>query len=197
MDTIDSFLDICHLLHSMRYVSGSGGNVSMKIDDKVLITPTGRPLGFLNESNLVWVNADGSYSNGYPSKEVRMHLAAYQARPDINAVIHVHSLYSVAVCCKKDVNVEDAMPHYTPSYAVRVGNLPVIDYIAPGSQELAVRVTDTLRTRDSVLLRNHGLVTCGTCLEKAFNLVEEIEENAQLYFILGDKGNPVPVEYDD
>lgn len=196
MDTISSFLEVCHILHDMRFVSGSGGNVSMKVDDKLVITPTGRPLGALKENDLVWINPDGSFENGKPSKEYRMHLAAYEAREDITAVIHVHALYSVAVACLKGADKADAMPHYTPGYALRVGKLPIIDYLLPGSQELADSVTEVLKRRNSVLLGNHGLVTCGDCLETAYNMVEEIEENAQLYFILGDKGQPLTLAQD-
>lgn len=194
MDSIKSFLEVCHMLHEMRFVSGSGGNISMKVDDRFVITPTGRPLGALKENDLVWINQDGSFSNGKPSKETRMHRAAYEAREDITAVIHVHALYSVAIACLKDVDKTDAMPHYTPGYDVRVGKLPIIDYFLPGSQELADSVTDVLKVRNSVLLANHGLVTCGSCLETAYNLVEEIEENAQLYFILGENGKSLTAD---
>lgn len=192
MDNISSFLEICHLLHSMQYVSGPGGNISLKLDDRIVITPTGRPLGFLKEEDLVWINPDGSYENGKPSKEVFMHLAAYAARPDVKAVVHVHSLYAIAVSCLRGLNKADAMPQFTPGYAMRVGKLPVIDYLAPGSPELAKQVAAVLKERNSVLLQNHGLVTCGGDLETAYDLVEEIEENAHLFFVLDGRGDPVP-----
>lgn len=188
MDTKKTFIEICHLLHAKGLVSGSGGNVSMKVGDRVLITPTGRSLGFITEDDLVWVEKDGTYTNGIPSKEVMMHLSCYEARPDITAVVHVHSVYSVAISCRKDIDPYDAMPHYTPGYAMRVGKLPVVGYSLPGSAELAEDVKRVLKVRNSVLLQNHGSVICGKSLEEAFDIMEEIEKNAHLCYVLGDKG---------
>lgn len=188
MNKVKEFLHFCHLLHTKGYVSGSGGNVSLKIDDRIVITPTGRALGLLTEEDLVWIEADGTYTNGKPSKEVHLHLACYAARPEVTAVVHVHSLYSIAVTCRKDVDPVDCMPHYTPGYSMRIGALPVLPYNTPGSKALAEDVERVLSSRNSVLLQNHGLVTCGKSLEEAFDIMEEVEKNAHLHYILGGKG---------
>ena len=168
MDKVKDFLHFCHLLHTKGYVSGSGGNVSQKIGERIVITPTGRALGLLTEDDLVWIEADGTYTNGKPSKEVKLHQACYNARPDVTAVVHVHSIYSIAVTCRDEVNAEDAMPHYTPGYSMRIGSLP-----------------------------NHGLVTCGKSLEEAFDIMEEVEKNAHLYYILDGKGCALSAEQEN
>ena len=80
------------------------------------------------------------------------------------------------------------MPHYTPGYAMRVGKLPILPYNTPGSEALAADVERVLSGRNSVLLKNHGLVTCGKTFEEAFDIMEEVEKNAQLYYLLGGKG---------
>ena len=83
--SIQLFLDTCHLIHAKGLVSGSGGNISLRCDDGILITPSGRSLESLKEEDLVLLQMDGSYTcpnGGIPSKEWRMHLACYRARPD-------------------------------------------------------------------------------------------------------------------
>lgn len=183
------FLGMCHILHQKGFVSGPGGNVSCRVGNMFYITPTGKSLGMMREEDIVLLQPDGTFQGtGKPSKEWRMHLACYQVRQEISAVVHVHSTYSVSVSCLKDADSFCAMPAFTPGYQIRVGDLRVLPYSAPGSPELARGVERVISERNSVLLANHGLVTVGKDLETAFNLVEEIEENARIYFILNGKG---------
>lgn len=115
--SIQLFLDTCHLIHAKGLVSGSGGNISLRCDDGILITPSGRSLESLKEEDLVLLQMDGSYTcpnGGIPSKEWRMHLACYHARPDVSALVHVHSSNAVAVSCMKDADSSCAIPVYTP-----------------------------------------------------------------------------------
>ncbi len=187
---IQNFLETCHLIQQKGMVSGSGGNLSMRCDDGIMITPSGRSLESLREEDIVVLQEDGSYScstDCIPSKEWRMHLACYQ-RPDVQALIHVHSTNAVAVSCLKNVNVTCAIPVYTPGYCIRVGNLPVLPYMKPGSIELSQEVARVIEYRNSVLLANHGSLAVGHSLEEALNIVEEIEDEAKLYFVLGENG---------
>jgi ribulose-5-phosphate 4-epimerase/fuculose-1-phosphate aldolase len=191
---VQDFLDLCHRVYDKGFVSGSGGNISIRLGDQLLITPTGRNLGALREEDFVCMDTNGTIiGSGKPSKEWRMHLVCY-ARPDVAAVVHTHSLYAVALSCTKGVDPQCAMPVYTPSYGLRVGKLPLLPYLLPGSEELAEYAAGVMAERDSVLLANHGLLTVGKSMEQAMNLVEEIEENARLCLILGDKGLPLSQE---
>ncbi len=179
----------CHSLYARGFVSGPGGNISTRISNGFLITPTGRSLGNIEVADLVKVRFDGTVEGtGMPSKEWCMHSNCYVIRPDINQIIHVHSLYSVAVSCRKDLDWLQAMPVYVPGYALRIHHLPTIPYLPTGSVELAEAVSKMIRTRNSVLLANHGVVCVGSTMEAALNLVEEIEANGKLYFLLGDNG---------
>jgi ribulose-5-phosphate 4-epimerase/fuculose-1-phosphate aldolase len=179
----------CHSVHASGLLSGLGGNISTRIKDGFLITPTERSFGNIEVADLVKVRFDGTVEGaGRPSQEWCMHLNCYVMRPDINKVVHVHSLYSIAVSCRKDLDWRQAMPIYVPGYALRINPLPTIPYLPSGSAELVEAVSKTLRTRDSVLLANHGVVCVGSTMEAALNLVEEIEFNGKLYFLLGDNG---------
>lgn len=181
-------IETCHMLHEKGMVSGSGGNVSIRAGERVWITPTGVSLRAVTKENLVALNMDGTWEGMIcPSKEYRLHLQCYVNRPEISSVVHVHSLYSVALSCA--IGPEDQIPVYFPGYAMRVGKLPVLPYMRPGDQKLAEAVSSVISRRNSVLLANHGVVTVGRDIQEALNIMEEIEENAQLYFILGGKGH--------
>ena len=185
-----SLIKICHTIHNKGLVSGSGGNVSIMVNGGILITASGVSLEAAAEDNIVFVDFKEHFSGSIrPSKETALHLRCYASRPDIMAVVHVHSVYSVALSCMKDIQDSCIVPVYTPGYGIRVGKLPVIPYFCPGSEKLAKAVALNIAKRDSVLLSNHGLVAVGKSLDDALNLAEEIEENAKIHFILNGKGS--------
>lgn len=185
----ETLLNLCHFVHQKGYVSGSGGNISCRLGDSFSITPSGRALQSLKLEDFITVNPGGNYSGvGKPSKEWGMHRGCYTNRKDINVIIHVHSVYAVAVGCLENLDLECAMPIYTPGYGIRVGKLPVIPYLRPGSPLLAEQVAKTIQDRDSVLLANHGVVAVGSSFESALNIIEEIEENAKLHLLLNGHG---------
>jgi ribulose-5-phosphate 4-epimerase/fuculose-1-phosphate aldolase len=188
--SVRKFLRFCQMIQEKGLVSGSGGNVSYRTDDGgVMITPTGRSFEMLGEDDIVVMDMEGGSSHPLkPSKEYLLHTCCYRVRPEIRCVVHVHSVYVVALSCLKNLDYQCAAPVYTPGYGARVGELEALPYMEPGSPELAGRVKDVITRRNSVLLANHGLVTVGENCEKALNLAEEIEENAQLYFLLKDEG---------
>lgn len=193
-ESSSAFLELCHDLQRRGFVSGSGGNVSFRVGDRILITPSGRSLASLAEEDLLVLNGDGTWEGeGRPSKEWRMHLGCY-VRGDVNVVIHVHSLYAVALSCLDVPDRGCAMALYTPGYALQVGRLPLLPYQVPGSAELAAEVGAVIRGRNSVLLANHGLLAVGSSVERALHVVEEIEENARLHFVLDGRGRSLDEE---
>ena len=150
------------------FAAGSGGNVSIRIQGQVYISPSGICLGDLTQEDMIMMEADGfatptdkpDSGRRRPSKEAGMHLACYRSRPDILCLFHLHSPYSIAAACRRQGNGSRAtgMPAYTPGYAMRVGRIPVVPYYRPGSRELAEAVSDVICSRDSLLLANHGMV---------------------------------------
>lgn len=191
----EAFAAYCHRIQQNGLVYGSGGNVSVRVGDRFLITPSGRSLESLEPGEAVELSADGSYTGSLkPSSEFRMHLACYRARPDIVAIVHTHSVYAVAISCLRGADPDKAMPVYTPGYGKRVGALPMIPYFTPGSEPLAAEVSRIIGGRNSVLLKNHGVVAVGKTWEAALNLAEEIEENAQLTLLLGERGEELSAE---
>ena len=191
-DKLQELIHTCHLIHQKNLVSGSGGNVSCRTEDGFVITASGVALEAASRENLVKVHLDGSYEGERkPSKEYLLHLSCYLKRPDVEAIVHVHSVYAVALSCLTESNSENVVPVYTPGFGLRIGHLPVIPYLRPGSPELASCASSVIAGRDTVLMKNHGVIAVGHSTEDAMNLVEEIEENAKIHFILEGKGQPL------
>ncbi len=179
------FCEFCRLVQGRGLVSGSGGNLSLSLEGRILISPSGRPLGALREEDVVELLPDGSAVGGRPSSERRMHEACYAVRPELRAVLHVHSPWATALSCSLDLDMRRAIPVLTPGYGKRVGELPALPYRLPGSAQLAEEVGAVIARRDSVLLCNHGVVTVGRSFEEALVLAEEIEAEATMFLLLG------------
>lgn len=169
-----------------RLTFGRTGNISIRVDDHALITPTGASLGALDPNALSVVDATtGAHVDGpQPSKEAFLHAAVYRARPDASAVVHLHSTHSVAVSCLVDVDTADVLPPLTAYYVMRVGRLPLLPYHAPGDAELGQLAHDTARDHHAMLLANHGPVVAGADLAAAADAAEELEETAALHLLL-------------
>jgi len=187
MDLKEQLVEVCHQLYQRKLVSSTGGNVSVRTERGLYITPTGYSLGEVTKEDIVEITLEGEIlSGGQPSKEWRFHSSILKLRDDVHAVIHAHPTYTVAVSCRKDLNFADAMPRLTPGYIARVGKLPVVPYSPPGSEELARNVLEVLRHHHAVLMQNHGVTVIAKDLRYAFIILEEIEENAHVYLLLGE-----------
>jgi 3-dehydro-4-phosphotetronate decarboxylase len=181
-------------LFGRRLTFGRTGNISVRSDDGMTVTPTGTSLGALDPAALSTVGLDGVHRGGPPpSKEWYLHAAVYRARPDAAAVVHLHSTYAVAVSCLSDVDAADALPRLTAYYALRVGRLPVLPYHRPGDPALGPVAEAAAADHHAFLLANHGSVAAGPGLAEAADVAEEIEETARLFLLLrGSAVRPVP-----
>ena len=164
---------------------GSTGNISAKLDDGWLLTPTGSNLGRLDPARLSKLDWHGKLLSGdAPSKENFLHLAMYQERTRNGAVVHLHSTHSVAVSVLADVDPGDVLPPLTAYYVMRIGRLPLVPYHAPGDLKLADAVRGFAGKHHAVLLANHGPVVAGATLAAAADAVEELEATAKLFLLL-------------
>lgn len=177
-------------LFERGYGCGASGNISVRLDDGLLVTPTNTCLGRLDPARLAKLAPDGTPISGDPpSKEGFLHLAMYQARADAKAIVHLHATYSVALSCLADVDPADVLPPLTAYYVMRVGRLPLVPYFRPGDKSLAEAVRGFAREHHAVLLANHGPVVAGKGLDAAVYAAEELEETAKLHLLL--KGRDV------
>lgn len=164
---------------------GSTGNISAKLEDGWLITPTGSSLGTLDPARLSKLDWNGKLISGdKPSMENFLHLAMYQERPANGAVVHLHSTHSIAVSVLEDIDPNDVLPPITAYFVMRIGTLPLVPYFMPGDLQLADAVRRFAGKHHALLLANHGPVVGGSSLSAASDAVEELEETAKLFLLL-------------
>ncbi|MFB7646457.1 3-oxo-tetronate 4-phosphate decarboxylase [Streptomyces sp. NPDC056084] len=176
-------------LFSRRLTHGRTGNLSVRVRQGILVTPTGSSLGTVTVEQLSLVDARGRHLDGLPpSKEAALHAAVLRARPRARAVVHTHSTHAAAVSCLAGLDPDNALPPLTAYFAMRVGRLPLLPYYAPGDRRLARAAEEAARLGPAVLLRNHGPLVAGTSLATALDALEELEETARLFLLL--KGMP-------
>lgn len=184
---------ICRLGRSLfdrGLTFGSSGNISVRLGDGWLMTPTNVRLGDLDPARLSRLDDAGRHVAGDPpTKETFLHLGMYRRRPAARAVVHLHSTWSVAVSILADVDPDDVLPPLTAYYVMRVGRLPLVPYYRPGDPALGAAVEALADRHHAVLLANHGPVVAGSDLDAAANAIEELEETAKLHLLL--RGLPV------
>ena len=187
--------EICILGKSMfdrGLTPGSSGNISARVEDGWLMTPTNSCLGRLDPATLSKVDAKGNpVSGGKPTKEAFLHLSVYGQRPSAGAIVHLHSTHSVAVSCLSDIDPDQPIPPITAYYVMKIGNLVLLPYYPPGDMTLANAVREVAGKHHAILLANHGPVVAGKDLESAVYATEELEETAKLYLLL--RGNKLKI----
>ena len=181
----DALADRARSLYERGYAHGSSGNLSVRVDDGVLVTPTGSSLGRLDPARISKVAPDGrTLSGDPPSKEAFLHLAVYASRPSARAIVHLHCTCAVAVSCLVHDDPGNVLPPLTAYHVMRVGTLPLVPYYAPGDRALAAAVGALAASHRAVLLANHGPVVAGTSLDDAVDSAEELEQTARLSLLL-------------
>jgi 3-dehydro-4-phosphotetronate decarboxylase len=172
-------------LFERGYSCGTSGNLSARLDDGMLVTPTNSCLGRLEPERISKVSLDGRLLGGdEPSKEAFLHLAWYGSHPADRAVVHLHSTYSVAISCLANIDPANVLPPITPYYLMRVGIFPLVPYYPPGDRGMAAEIEKLAPDCRAVLLANHGPVVGGTSVEAAVAAAEELEEAAKLFLLL-------------
>ena len=183
----EQIVDFGKSLFERGLTAGSSGNLSVRLDDGWLLTPTNASLGRLDPARLSWLDWDGRLQAGdAPSKEAFLHRAMYQERPGAGAIVHLHSTHSAAVSCMCGLNHDDCIPPLTPYFVMKIGRLPLLPYHRPGDPALGDAIRGLAKKHAAVLLANHGPVVSGSSLEAAVYAAEELEETAKLFLLLRD-----------
>jgi L-fuculose-phosphate aldolase len=174
---------------------GTAGNVGVRVDGGLLVTPSGVPAEELVEDDVVALDMDGVPDPGQlvPTSEWRLHVAVLNARPDIAAVVHTHSPEATAAACT-------GRPLPAVHYVVaRTGAslVPLAPYATYGSEELAANVVTSLGDGMACLMANHGLVTVGSTLDAAVALAADVEWLAGVWRRASMLGDPVVLPDDE
>lgn len=176
-------------MHAEGLTRGTSGNVSVRVEDGVLITPTGIPYPELSPDDLVEVRWDGTVPHGQrlPSSEWRLHRDVYQSREDAGAIFHTHSMFCTTLSClRKPIPAVHYMIAVTGAAVVRCA-----EYATYGTAELSAAAGVALKGSKACLLANHGMVALGTDLRDAHKVAAEVEQLAEQYWRALQAGTPV------
>ena len=172
--------EICEVglkLWQKGFVAANDGNISVKIsDNEFYCTPTGVSKASLTPDMIIKVDRDGKKLEGKlnPSSEIKMHMRVYRERPDVMAVVHAHPPVATAFTVA-DIDLDQ---YVLPEAVLTIGAVPTCDYGTPSTMEIPDSLDPYIHNHDAFLLRNHGALTVGCNLTKAFFVMEEVEFNA-------------------
>jgi L-fuculose-phosphate aldolase len=174
-------VEVCRRLHERRLIGAGEGNVSCRLGrNRLLVTPSGASKGHLRPGDLVVVDLAGDVvrGRGRPSTELAMHLAAYEARPDVDAVVHAHPLTAIAFTVAGVPPPDDLLPE-----AVLVlGAIGVAPFATPGTAEVPRSLAPLWRNHQVVLLERHGALALGRDLFQAYDRLETLERVCEVAF---------------
>jgi L-fuculose-phosphate aldolase len=167
-------------LYSKGLAPGKSGNISVRSNEIVAITPTGVSLRDISAKKVVLVDFDGNVlvGSGIPSSELLVHLAIYQSRGDIQGIVHTHSSYATGFALSEEV-----IKRLEGFGKVQRPYLKMVNYAPPGTRKLAKLVSEGLKDEDVVILKGHGVVTTGPSIDQASILAEFVEEIAKIQFV--------------
>ncbi len=168
-------------LYERRLNGGYGGNISVLDEGVIYITPSGVPKDELDYSKIIVMDFKGNIieGQGKPSSEMLFHILLYKERADIKAIIHAHPPLATGFAIARHPITEAVHEEA----AVLLGKVPVLPYEVTSSKELAKNVSEAFKNANAVLLANHGVITVGETLEKAFRRMEELENLCEMLLV--------------
>ena len=177
----ESLVDISQQLVAIGLNKGTSGNVSVRCEDGFLITPSGISPVDMTADTMVKMQLDGSFEQDKkPSSEWHFHRDIFQNRPEINAVIHTHSMFATTMAC-----LHKNIPPFHYMVAVTGGDsIRCAPYTLFGTQALSDHALIALKDRKACLLANHGMIAMGSRLDEALAVTIEVENLCEQYWRL-------------
>ena len=173
----------------LGFTPGTSGNLSVRLDEqRILVTPTGVSKYLMKSADMVIVDRQGRLLAGVRqvTSEIGMHLAVYDSRPDVAAVVHAHPPIATAFAC-----AGRALDEMLCQEAVMtLGVVPLAEFATTGTKEVAASLAPYIAGHDSILMANHGVVSYGTSLIEAFLRMETVEHLAEVTLIAHQLGSP-------
>lgn len=191
--------EICRIgrwLHSFGFVAATDGNISVRLDhETILTTPTSMSKGMMEPEDLVVTDMKGKKVTGRrnPSSEIAMHLLIYRLRPDVKAVVHAHPATATGYAAA-GMPLNQAL---ISEVVLALGCIPLAEYGTPGTPELTEALEPLIPAYDAILMANHGVVTYGEALLKAYMKMETVEHFARIALVTHQLGRAQLLSRDD
>jgi len=198
----DEIVRIGASLHARGYAHATAGNISARLDDGWLVTPTDACLGTLEPARLSKVDAQGLHVSGdRASKTLALHRAIYAAEPSAGCVLHTHASHLVALTLAGTWRADAVVPPITPYVVMKVGRVPLVPYARPGAAEVVPLVHAAIeqaraagRQLRAVMLDRLGPVAWGESPAAAAAVLEELEETAKVWLLSGRSAAPLDAD---
>lgn len=188
----EEIVRIGRLLYERGLVVAGEGNISARLGDELIVTtPSGACKGMLEPEDLVIVGLEGQVHAGSrrPSSELQMHLAVYQQRPDVHAVVHAHPPIAVA-CTLAGVQMDASV---LPEMILTLGAVPTAPFALAGTREMYEAIAPLLPHHNAILLTHHGALTVGETLMRAYLRMEQVEQYAKIVLAAHQLGGAQPL----
>ncbi|WP_163849776.1 class II aldolase/adducin family protein [Pseudooceanicola aestuarii] len=188
--TRQEIIDACRWMNARGINQGTSGNISVRVADSLLITPSGVPYDVMTPDMIVRLPTEGAaqpQGDLTPSSEWRFHQSVMAARPDMHVTVHAHPAHATAVAMQNR-----AIPacHYMVA-AFGGGDVPLAPYALFGSSELAAYVATAMADRHGCLMAGHGATVVGESIARALWRMEELENLARVFLLSQTGGAPV------
>ncbi len=189
-----SIVEAARSLDALGLTQGTSGNIALRWEDGLLITPSGLPYARMSPDDIVFMRLDGRFEHPLkPSSEWRFHRDILARRPEVNAVVHAHPVYCTAFAmCRREIPAVHYMIAAAGGPTVRCA-----PYATFGTEELSAHALAALEDRTCCLLANHGMIATGPDLEKALWLAVELETLCRQYAVALQVGTPVVLPDDE
>jgi L-fuculose-phosphate aldolase len=182
----------CRLLEKLGYFVGTWGNISVRVPEGFIVTPSRVQYSIIEPSDFVTVSLHGEVVAGHrlPSSETEIHRAVLNKRHDVGAIIHSHSPYATAVSCW-----HQSIPVFVEDMAQVIGGeVRCTRYVPAGQHKrIAEEVGSTIGEENAVLLANHGVLCCGRDLEEALVANQILEKAALMLLAAGGRDQVIPI----
>jgi L-fuculose-phosphate aldolase len=189
-------VEIGRRLWERGFVASNDGNLSARLPDgRILVTPTGVSKGFIDQRDLVVVDARGTRLSGAlkPTTELRMHLFAYERRPDVGAVVHAHPPKATGFSAAGVPLAQCLLPEVILS----LGDVPTAPYATPSTEEVARSIEQFIGGYSAMLLRRHGVLTLGADIDEAYFRMETVEHVAEISLVAKSLGGALPLSSEE
>jgi L-fuculose-phosphate aldolase len=178
----EEICDIGRRIYAKGFAAGNDGNISYRLGpNEVLCTPTMICKGFMKPSDLCIVDMEGRQIAGSRtrSSEIRLHLTIMKERPDVKSVVHCHPPHATAFAVAREPIPQCVLPEVE----IFLGEVPIARYETPGSQKFADTVRPFVKKSNVVVLANHGTVSCGDTVEKAYWWTEILDAYCRILML--------------